>query len=142
MVCVRAGESEMNIIGNSFAFFRPFMESYDPELLKQYDDFSQWIDNYRPKTKCQQLTANTLSVIHAGRGQFAMLFALVHPDIEVHAYTDDPDDAALIAACEPMPENLHVHDCLDEQEAIQAASGTDIINLFWNFKSKSFIKLF
>ena len=104
-------------------------------LLKQYDDFSQWIDNYRPKTKCQQLTANTLSVIHAGRGQFAMLFALVHPDIEVHAYTDDPDDAALIAACEPMPENLHVHDCLDEQEAIQAASGTDIINLHDIIKS-------
>ena len=104
-------------------------------LLKQYDDFSQWIDNYRPKTKCQQLTANTLSVIHAGRGQFAMLFALVHPDIEVHAYTDDPDDAALIAACEPMPEDLHVHDCLDEQEAIQAASGTDIINLHDIIKS-------
>ncbi len=38
MVCVRAGESEMNIIGNNFAFFRPFMEGYDPELLKQYDE--------------------------------------------------------------------------------------------------------
>ncbi|MBR6219995.1 MAG: DNA-directed RNA polymerase subunit beta [Clostridia bacterium] len=38
MVRVRAGESEMNIIGNNFAFFRPFMEGYDPELLRQYDE--------------------------------------------------------------------------------------------------------
>ena len=38
MVRVRADESEMNIIGNNFAFFRPFMEGYDPELLRQYDE--------------------------------------------------------------------------------------------------------
>ena len=99
-------------------------------LLKQYDDFSQWIDGYQPKAKCQQLTANTLSIIHSGRGQFALLFALVHPDIEVHAYADDPDDAALAAACEPLPENLHVHlntgtDCLIEP----MIAGSNIINL-------------
>ena len=38
MVSVKLDESELNIIGNNFAFFKPFMEGYDPELLKQYDE--------------------------------------------------------------------------------------------------------
>ncbi len=38
MVSVKLDETEMNIIGNNFAFFKPFMEGYDPELLKQYDE--------------------------------------------------------------------------------------------------------
>ena len=38
MVRVKLGESDVNIIGNNFAFFKPFMEGYDPELLKQYDE--------------------------------------------------------------------------------------------------------
>jgi hypothetical protein len=29
--------------------------------------------------------------------------------LEVHSYTDDPDDYDLAAACEPKPENLHIH---------------------------------
>ena len=95
-------------------------------LLKRYDDFSQWIDGYQPDT---HLTSpNVVSVLHAGRGQFALLFALVHPDLDVHAYIDDPDDAALAAACEPLPENLHIHYCNDEKEALASASGTNIIN--------------
>jgi 1-acyl-sn-glycerol-3-phosphate acyltransferase len=96
-------------------------------LLKRYDDFSQWIDGYQPDT---HLTSpNVVSVLHAGRGQFALLFALVHPNLNVHAYIDDPDDAALAAACEPLPENLHIHYCNDEKEALASASGTNIINL-------------
>ena len=38
MVRIRTSESELNIIGNNFAFFEPFMQGYDPELLKQYDE--------------------------------------------------------------------------------------------------------
>ena len=38
MVCVKLAETELNIIGNNFAFFKPFMAGYDPELLKQYDE--------------------------------------------------------------------------------------------------------
>ncbi len=92
-------------------------------MLKRYDDFSQWIDGYRPTE------AQPVSVINAGRGQFPLLFALVHPDIEVHSYADDADDVALAAACEPMPQNLHVHHCAGEAEAIEASTGTHIINL-------------
>ena len=97
-------------------------------LLKRYDDFSPWIDNFHPSPNTHHPSPKIVSVIHAGRGQFAMLFALVHPNIEVHAYADNPDDAALIAACEPLPENLHVHYCSGEQEALHAAEGTNIID--------------
>ncbi len=73
-------------------------------LLRQYDDFSQWIDDYRPAGDASR----AVTVIHAGRGQFSLLFALVHPDVEVWSYADDPDDVAMAMACEPMPANLHI----------------------------------
>ena len=92
-------------------------------MLKRYDDFSQWIDGYR------HTEAQSVSVINAGRGQFPLLFALVHPDIEIHSYAHDADDVALAAACEPMPRNLHVHHCTSEAEAIESSTGTHIINL-------------
>ena len=38
MVRVRVGEEEFNVIGNNFAFIKPFMQGYDPELLAQYDE--------------------------------------------------------------------------------------------------------
>ena len=38
MVRVHVGEEEFNVIGNNFAFIKPFMEGYDPELLAQYDE--------------------------------------------------------------------------------------------------------
>ena len=97
-------------------------------LLKRYDDFSQWIDGYQPADGTQ----NRVSIIHAGRGQFSLLFALVHPDIEVHSYADDPDDAALAAACQPMPANLHVHFNEDDGEHQSSDNQNDnenIINL-------------
>jgi len=72
-------------------------------LLRRHNDFSQWIDGH------DAAVAPVVSVLHAGRGQFSLLFALVHPDVEVHSYADDADDTALLAACEPMPQNLHVH---------------------------------
>ena len=82
------------------------IEKETRQLLKRYDDFSQWIDDY----KLGDSSSNQVTVIHAGRGQFSLMMALVHPELEVHSYTDDPDDFALASACDPMPANLHVHD--------------------------------
>ena len=87
-------------------------------LLKRYDDFSTWIDGYQPAE------GGEVSVIHAGRGQFPLLMALVHPELQVYAYADDADDVALAAACEPMPANLHV--CSLESELPQTGN---IINV-------------
>ena len=99
------------------------VEKETRRLLKQYDDFSQWIDGYRPSR------AEGVAILNAGKGQFALLFALVHPDIDVSAFAYDADDAAMLAACEPMPANLHAYHCHDEREAIAAAGNKDIINL-------------
>ena len=38
MVSIRLDEAEVNIIGNNFAYLKPFMQGYDPELLSQYDE--------------------------------------------------------------------------------------------------------
>ena len=80
------------------------------QLLKRHNDFSQWIDGWKSDSR-------EVSIVNAGRGQFPLLFALVHPDVEVHSYASDPDDTALAAAIEPMPANLHVHRCDDKAVA-------------------------
>ena len=74
------------------------------KLLKRFDDFSAWIDRYQPADGA----AKEVTVLHAGRGQFSLLFALVHPEIEVYSYADTTDDYDLAKACEPMPANLHI----------------------------------
>ena len=93
-------------------------------LLKRYNDFSQWIDGYKTDSPTP-----AVAVVDARRGQFSLLFALVHPNIQVHSYAYDPDDAALLAACVPMPPNLHVHHCPSEAEATARAAGSHIFNL-------------
>lgn len=80
------------------------------QLLNRYDDFSAWIDGYKAKS-------GRVHVLNAGRGQFSLLFALVHPEIDVWSYASDPDDVALAAACEPMPSNLHVCSATAEKPA-------------------------
>ena len=94
-------------------------------LLRKHNDFSRWIDGYSSEAD----TLSELSVINAGRGQLSLLMALVHPEIQVHSYCYEEDDAALLSAMSPMPANLHVHLIEDEKAALQAASGTRIINL-------------
>ena len=68
-------------------------------------------------------------VIDAGHGQFSLLFALVHPELEIHSYAFDGDDAALLAACEPKPSNLHAHYSENEQVALETAGDSNIILL-------------
>lgn len=73
-------------------------------LLKRYDDFSAWIDTYDASGN----PSGQVTVLNAGRGQFSLLFAIVHPDVEVFSYSDNEDDTALLNAIEPRPHNLHV----------------------------------
>ena len=101
------------------------IEKNTRRLLKQHDDYSQQIDGFRAGN---HPTAQTVSVVNAQQGQFALLFALVHPDITVNAYAYDPDDAALAACCDPMPANLHVFHSPDEQAALSPAAGSIIIH--------------
>jgi 1-acyl-sn-glycerol-3-phosphate acyltransferase len=101
------------------------VEKETRRLLRRYDDFSKWIDGYRPDDN----PSGVVSVINAGRGQFSLLFALVHPDVRVCSYTFNADDAALAESCTPKPANLTVVCCKDETEALQQAAGTYLLNL-------------
>ena len=94
-----------DFIINKYIYKGIGIEKETRQLLKRYDDFSKWIDDYR----LDDSSSNSVSVIHAGRGQFSLMMALVHPELEIHSYVDDPDDFALALACEPKPENLHIH---------------------------------
>ena len=80
------------------------VEKETRKMLKKYNDFSTWIDDYNPSDP----SSHSVSILNAGKGQFSLLFALVHPDIEVYSYTDDFDDLALAHACVPVPDNLHI----------------------------------
>lgn len=73
-------------------------------LLKHYDDFSAWIDTYDASDN----PSGQVTVLNAGRGQFSLLFAIVHPNVNVFSYSDNEDDTALLNAIEPRPQNLHV----------------------------------
>ncbi|MBR6466340.1 MAG: MMPL family transporter [Bacteroidales bacterium] len=84
------------------------LERETRRLLRRYGDFSKWID--------ADLPSGTVSVINAGRGQFSLMMALVHPEIQVHSYHGESDDAALLSAMSPFPENLHVHCISDGKE--------------------------
>ncbi|MBQ6310345.1 MAG: MMPL family transporter [Bacteroidales bacterium] len=126
-----ARKSEGNATKDSHSFHRFVICKYiykgyavereTRRLLKRYDDFSEWVDRDIPQSN--------VSVINAGKGQFSLMMALVHPEIEVHSYCSEQDDAALLSAISPKPANLHVHCVKDGQAAMEAASGTHVINL-------------
>jgi len=80
------------------------LEKETRRLLKQYDDFSKWIDGYQP----EEPSSNEVDIINAGNGQFSLLFALVHPEMEVYSYHNQPDEVLLASTFSPMPANLHV----------------------------------
>ena len=101
------------------------VEKETRQLLKRYDDFSKWIDDYQ----LQDADSNKVSVIHAGKGQFSLLMALVHPEWEIYSYADDPDEVALAASCEPMPANLHVCQAAELNIAIATSNIIDLSRL-------------
>ena len=80
------------------------IEKETRHLLRKYDDFSKWIDNNVMSDSMQ-----TIAVINAGHGQFSLMLALTHPELEIHSYAKESDDAELLASCEPLPANLYVH---------------------------------
>jgi 1-acyl-sn-glycerol-3-phosphate acyltransferase len=54
-------------------------------------------------------TIRTVNIINSGQGEIAWLMALVHHDIEVHAYESDNDKHLIASHCTDTPKNLHFH---------------------------------
>lgn len=81
------------------------VERETKRLLRRYDDFAQWVnDGWHDKG------ANVV-IYNSGKGQFALLYALVHPEALVWAYSFDNDDATLATCCVALPTNLHTMHC-------------------------------
>lgn len=93
------------------------VERETKRMLKHFDDFSQWID-VEPK-------GESIRVLNSGKGQFALLYALVHPDVQVYSYAFDKDDAQLAQCCTYLPQNLHVTYVADLKTAINSNVATE-----------------
>ncbi|MBQ1865790.1 MAG: hypothetical protein II151_02585, partial [Bacteroidales bacterium] len=42
-----------------------------------------------------------------GQGEYAWIYALMHPETEVYATDPDPDKVAIASHCSCLPPNLH-----------------------------------
>lgn len=95
-----------NYIINKYIYKGKELERETRSLLRENDDFSEQIDSYVPVDKSH----NKVIVRQIGHGQFALMFALVHPEIEIYAINSKPDDIALIRSIQPLPPNLHINE--------------------------------
>ncbi len=75
------------------------------KLLRQNNDYADIIDNYSIPAD----SSRVVTVTGREHNLYSILLALVHPELEVHFYVDDPDEAALTSSCSAVPENLHIH---------------------------------
>lgn len=94
------------------------VERETKRLLKAYDDFSKWID-------AEQVCKSTV-ILNSGKGQFALLYALVHSDTQVYSYVFDKDDAQLADCCTFLPQNLHITCRKDIRDAISDIASNSI----------------
>ena len=70
------------------------------QLLKYYDDFTRWID--------VQFDENTIvNIVDYTDGLFTLLFALVHPDIQIYCL-ENPILTMILAKYDNMPKNISV----------------------------------
>lgn len=80
------------------------LERETRRLLRENNDFSAEVDgDISAESSSKEITMDD-------HGQFALMFALVHPKMDIHAYTTDPDTLALMEAMQPLPQNLHIHE--------------------------------
>lgn len=70
-------------------------------LLKRNENFRKVIDT-APQT-------DSVRIDHAARGEFALLYALVHPQTEVHAIEQDSTLLDAAGRAMSLPSNLHLH---------------------------------
>lgn len=113
------------------------VERETKRLLKHYDDFSKWIDTN------ESASITSVAVLNSGKGQFALLYALVHPDVQVYSYTFDKDDAELASCCTHLPQNLYVNQITDTNAAINnfAQYKTETSKVYLLFPDEKMIQM-
>lgn len=95
------------------------IERETKRLLKQFNDYSQWVDIDN--------APHEVAIIDAGKCQLPLMYALVHPETEVHAYSLDREDATLASCIADLPANLHIHYAENIDEAREQAKDLPLI---------------
>ncbi len=54
-------------------------------------------------------SGNHFEIHDCGQGEYALIFALMHPEIQVDAYDKDEDNIMLASNCSCLPDNLHFY---------------------------------
>ena len=97
------------------------VERNTSRLLKKNNDFSGVIDNFRE-------IMTRVCVVNEEQGQFSLLFALVHPEIEVYSYVSDEDNFALINCMNQLPTNLHPIFIHNKEKVLAETQGQYVID--------------
>lgn len=58
---------------------------------------------------CEAPSGNHFEIHDCGQGEYALIFSLMHPEIEVDAYDKDEDNVMLASNISCLPANLHFH---------------------------------
>lgn len=58
---------------------------------------------------CEAPSGNHFEIHDCGQGEYALIFAMMHPEVEVDAYDRDEDNVMLASNISCLPANLHFH---------------------------------
>ena len=54
-------------------------------------------------------SGNHFEIHDCGQGEYALIFALMHPEIQVDAYDKNEDNVMLASNISCLPDNIHFH---------------------------------
>lgn len=106
---------------NHYAELRKTLET--PEYLAAYVKYKYLYKGADVESRCRKALArvndvaflrevpsgNHFEIHDCGQGEYALIFALMHPEIEVNAYDRDEDNVMLASNISYIPANLHFH---------------------------------
>lgn len=109
------------IFVSHYAELRRTLET--PEYLAAYVKYKYLYKGADVESRCRKALArvndmaflrevpsgNHFEIHDCGQGEYALIFALMHPEVEVDAYDRDEDNVMLASNISCLPANLHFH---------------------------------
>lgn len=109
------------IFVSHYAELRRTLET--PEYLSVYVRYKYLYKGADVESRCRKALArvndmaflrevpsgNHFEIHGCGQGEYALIFALMHPEVEVDAYDRDEDNVMLASNISCLPANLHFH---------------------------------
>lgn len=56
---------------------------------------------------CSATTSGRVEIRNCGQGEYSLIYALMHPEVEVYAFDPDEENIMLASNCSNLPSNLH-----------------------------------